>query len=124
MNEVDTAKKIKELTAPILEKGFAFSYFYEKGGDSSCVYICRFSKGKDFFDWREVSGADEIHLVAYVNGEYRFPTLKALHPKLFKKFTLKHLLKRPSMDERRKLTAEILKEKLLEKPDEFFGIKL
>lgn len=124
MNEVDTAKKIKELTAPLLEKGFAFSYFYEKGGDSSCVYICRFSKGKDFFDWREVSGADEIHLVAYVNGEYRFPTLKALHPKLVKKFTLKHLLKRPSMDERRKLTADILREKLLENPDEFLGIKL
>ena len=44
MNEVATAEEIKKLTAPILEKGFSFEYFYEKGGDSSCVYICRFRK--------------------------------------------------------------------------------
>ena len=56
MNEVSSAEEIKKLTAPILEKRFSFEYFYEKGGDSSCVYICRFRKGRDFWDWREVSG--------------------------------------------------------------------
>ena len=54
------AENVKSLLAPFLEKGFAFEYLYQKGGDSSCVYICRFKKGKDFVDWREVSGGDEI----------------------------------------------------------------
>ncbi len=124
MNEVKTAETIKNLTAPILEKGFVFSYFYEKGGDSSCVYICRYKKGKDFFDWREVSGADEIHFVVYVRGEYRFPSLKSLNPKRYKAFSLKHLFKKPSMDERRAFAADLLKEKLAENPAEFMGISL
>ena len=67
-NEVLSAERIKTLTAPILERGFAFEYFYQKGGDSSCVYICRYKKGKDFFVWREVSGGREINIVVYVNG--------------------------------------------------------
>ena len=69
---------IKKLTTPFIERGFSFEYLYEKGGDSSCVYICRFRKGRDFFDWREVSGGDEINIVAYVGGEYRFPSLKTV----------------------------------------------
>ena len=75
MNEVISAETIKALTAPILEKGFSFEYFYQKGGDSSCVYICRYKKGRDFFDWREVSGGNEINIVVCVNGTYAFPSL-------------------------------------------------
>ena len=48
MNEVIMAENVKKLLAPFLEKGFVFEYLYQKGGDSSCVYICRFKKGKDF----------------------------------------------------------------------------
>ena len=80
MNEVLSAERIKELAAPFLEKGFAFEYFYQKGGDSSCVYVYRFKKGKNFFDWRETSGAYEIHLVVCVNGEFLFSLHRFSHP--------------------------------------------
>ena len=122
MNEVQSAEEIKRLTAPFLEKGFSFEYFYQKGGDSSCVYICRYRKGKDFFDWREVSGGEEINIVVSVNGEYRFPSLKSLYPKSYRAFKWKHLFRKASLFERRAFVAELLLREL-EKP-EFFGIKL
>lgn len=123
MNEVQSAENIKALTIPILEKGFSFEYFYQKGGDSSCVYICRYKKGKDFLDWREVSGGDEINIVVSVNGEYHFPSLKTLYAKKYKAFKRKHIFKKPSVSERRAFVAECLIEELNTKPD-FFGIKL
>ena len=111
------AEKIKKLTAPFLEeRGFSFRYFHEKGGDSSCVYICRFQKGQDFFDVRETSGSYELHLVVYAKGEYRFPRFK-------QKFTLKSLFQKPTIDDRRAfLIAELEKEWQSQNP-EFFGIK-
>ncbi len=122
MSEIFTAETIKNLLAPLLEKGFVFSYFHEKGGDSSCVYIGRFQKGKDFFDWREISGGDEINLVAYVKGAYRFPILKNLYKKEFRAFGIKHLFRRATLTEKRSFYAALLL-KELEKPD-FFGITL
>ena len=124
MNEIQSANQIKTLTAPFLEKGFVFEYFYQKGGDSSCVYICRYKKGKDFFDWREVSGTDEIHLVVSVNGEYRFPNLFALYKKEYRAFKWKRLFKKPSIDEKRTFFADCLCSELTKNPTEFFGIKL
>lgn len=121
MNEVATAEEIKKLTAPILEKGFAFEYFYEKGGDSSCVYICRFRKGREFWDWREVSGGDEINIVVYTNGAYAFPSLKYLYKKEYRAFKFKHLFRKPTATERRAFTAQLLLNEL-QKPT-FFGIK-
>ena len=41
-------EQIKKRTLPFIEAGFAFEYFHQKGGDSSCVYICRYKKGKDY----------------------------------------------------------------------------
>ena len=122
MSETFTAETIKNLLTPLTEKGFSFTYMHEKGGDSSCVYIGRFQKGRDFFDWREVSGADEIHLVAYVNGEYRFPSLKKTYKKEFRAFKFKHLFKRATMAKRREFIASLLR-KEMQKPD-FFGIAL
>ena len=124
MHEVVIAEKIKSLTAPLLEKGFSFSYFYQKGGDSSCVYICRYQKGRDFFDWREVSGANEIHIVAFVNGEYRFPSLRLLYKKEYRMFTVKHLFKKATMDEWREFTATLLNAELSSGKPDFFGIPL
>ena len=124
MNEAVTAERIKELTAPLLEKGFSFEYFYEKGGDSSCVYICRYRKGKDFFDWREVSGGNDVNLVAYVNGWYVFPSLKQLYKKEHRAFALKHLFKKATMDERREFVAGLLLQELASGKPDFFGIKL
>lgn len=120
--EVQSAEKIKSLTLPLIEKGFTFEYLYQKGGDSSCVYICRYKKGKDFFDWREVSGGEEINLVTYVNGAYGFPSVKTLYPKQWRSFKVKHFFKKPTVDENRAFIASIL---LLElEKGSFFGIEL
>ena len=123
VNDVFTAQTIKNLLAPLLEKGFTFEYTHEKGGDSSCVYIGRFRKGKDFFDWREVSASDDINLVVWVDGQYRFPSLKYLYKKQFRLFALKHFFKRATLAQKRAFFAELLLKELQTKPD-FFGISL
>ena len=122
MNDIFTAETIKNLLTPLLDKGFTFEYTHEKGGDSSCVYIGRFKKGKDFFDWREVSGGNDINLVVWVDGRYRFPSLKHLYKKEFRLFTIKHLFKKASLAQKRAFYAQLL-QKEIQKPD-FFGIKL
>lgn len=110
-------EQMKKLTAPFIkERGFSFKYFHEKGGDSSCVYICRFQKGKDFFDVRETSGKYELHFVVYAKGEYRFPKFK-------RKFTLKSLLKKPTIDEQRAFLISELEKEWQSESTEFFGIK-
>jgi hypothetical protein len=124
MNEVIMAENVKKLLAPFLEKDFAFEYLYQKGGDSSCVYICRFKKGKDFVDWREVSGGNEINVVVYQNGGYQFPSFKTKYKKEYSSFKMKHLFKRATLDERRVFIAELLNKELLANPDNFYGIKL
>ena len=63
MNEVQSAEQIKKLTAPFLEKGYSFTYFYQKGGDSSCVYICRFQKGKDYSYLNTYSQGEGTYLI-------------------------------------------------------------
>ncbi len=122
MNDIFTVETVKNLLAPLLEKGFTFEYTHEKGGDSSCVYIGRFHKGRDFFDWREVSGSEEINFVVYVNGEYKFPSLKYLYKKELRAFSLKHIFSRPTLSEKREFYASLLLKELT-KPD-FFGISL
>lgn len=124
MNEVKSAEIIKKLTAPFLEKGFAFEYFYQKGGDSSCVYIYRFKKGKHYFDWRETSGAYEIHLVVCKNGEFAFPNMKTRYPKQHRAFGWKHFFKKATVDEKREFFAGLLTKELENSPTEFFGIPL
>ena len=123
MSNTFTAETIKNLLAPLLEKGFAFEYTHEKGGDSSCVYIGRFRKGKDYFDWREVSGGNEINFVVFVKGEYRFPSLQYLYKKECRAFRIKHLFRRETMAEKRDFYAKLLLNEMQTKPD-FFGIKL
>ena len=123
MNDVFTAETIKNLLAPLLDKGFSFEYTHEKGGDSSCVYIGRFRKGKDFFDWREVSGGREINLVVYVKGEYKFPSLQLLYKKEFRVFRIKHLFRKETFAEKRVFYAKLLIQELQTKPN-FFGIQI
>ena len=50
MDELQIEIEMKAAFAPFLEKGFTYQYTYEKGGDSSCVYIYRFQKGSEFMD--------------------------------------------------------------------------
>lgn len=111
------AEQIKKLAAPFIEeRGFSFKYFHEKGGDSSCVYICRFQKGKDFFDVRETSGSYELHLVVYAKGEYRFPKFK-------RKFTFKSLFQKRTIDDERAFLISELEKEWQSSSPEFFGIK-
>jgi len=119
--ELEIERELKTLFAPFLERGFSYRYTYEKGGDSSCVYIYRFQKGKDFFDLREVSGGDELNFVVYANGDYQFPALKYLYKKEWKTFSFKHLFKKPTAEEKRAFFASLICREL-EKPD-FFGMK-
>ena len=118
------SETIRALTQPILDRGFSFEYLYQKGGDSSCVYICRYKKGRAFFDWREVSGGDEINIVAYVNEAYRFPNLKLLFPKEHRAFAFKHLFKKATLDEKRLFVAQLLIAELNSGKPDFFGIPL
>ena len=123
-NEKNSWEEIARLCAPFIEKGFTFEYFHQKGGDSSCVYIYRFKKGKSYFDWRETSGKYEIHLVVCVNGEYRFPNVEKRHARTAKKWKWKRLFKKPDVSEKRKFFAKLLEEELTENPTDFFGIQL
>ena len=119
--ELQIEKEMKTLFSDFLTRGFSYRYTYEKGGDSSCVYIYRFQKGRDFFDLREVSGGDELNFVVYANGAYQFPSLKYLYKKEWKAFALKHLFKKPSAEEKRAFFAGLICREL-DKPN-FFGIQ-
>ena len=121
-NELEIEKEMKAAFAYFLEKGFSYRYFYEKGGDSSCVYIYRFQRGRDFFDLREVSGGEELNFVVFANGEYQFPSLKYLYKKQFRAFTLKHLFHSPTKAERRAFFAELLLERA--QTGDFFGLSI
>lgn len=120
-DELRIEREMKTLFAAFLEKGFSYRYLYEKGGDSSCVYIYRFQKGKDFFDLREVSGGDELNFVVYAGGNYQFPSLAYLYKKEFRAFRWAHLFRRATKVEKRALYAQLLTRRLQETPD-FFGI--
>lgn len=122
MDEVRSAEEIKTLTKPFLEKGFAFEYTYQKGGDSSCVYVYRFRKGRDYFDWRETSGTYEIHLVVCVDGQFVFPNLYKKYKKETRAFAWKHLFKHADIAEKRAFFARLLCKEL--QAESFYGIKL
>ena len=124
MEEVQSAKEMQALTQPFLEKGFVFEYTYQKGGDSSCVYIYRYKKGKNYFDVREVSGGTEMTFVVFVNGEYLFPNLKKLYPKAYRAFAFKHLFRKATRGEMRAFITGLLNEHLKQNENDFFGIKL
>ena len=123
MNDIMTADKVKDLMKPIIDQGCIFDYFYEKGGDSSCVYICRFKRGKDYFDWREVSGSDDINFVTCIKGEFGFPKLNSLYPKEFRRFWWKHFFRKPTMDEKRAFFASLLLREFAKDNKQFFGLK-
>lgn len=83
MDEKPFEKIIEKEFAFLFEAGFCYEYTYDKGSDSSCVYIYRFRRGRDFFDFRTVSGGKERNTVAFANGQYVFPNLKLRHKKAF-----------------------------------------
>ena len=124
MENLQSAREMQGLTKAFLDRGFVFEYTYQKGGDSSCVYIYRYKKGRNYFDLREVSGGTEMTFVVFVNGEYRFPNLKKLYPKAFRSFSFKHWFKKATRSDTRAFITGLLNEYLAQNPDEFFGIQL
>ena len=121
-NELQIEKEMKTAFAYFLERGFSYHYFYEKGGDSSCVYIYRFQKGRDFFDLRENSGGDELNFVVFANGEYQFPSLKYLYKSEFRSFKFRHLFRAPTRKEKREFFALLLTN--LAKSGNFFSLEI
>ena len=96
----------------LFDAGFSYRYTYDKGSDSSCVYILRFRKGRDFIDLRTVSGGAERNLVVFSGGQYLFPTLRLRHKKEFRAFRLRHLFSRPDETERLAFEAALLRSEI------------
>lgn len=116
------AEIIEREFAFLLNAGFSYEYTYDKGSDSSCVYIYRFRKGRDFLDLRQVSGGGEGTLVVYADGGYLFPNLRSKHKKLFRAFFRKHLFSKATTEEKWRFAAELLKEEISD--GRLFGIAL
>ena len=115
-NDVKDEKPFEELLqrefAFLFEKGFTYEYTYDKGSDSSCVYIYRFRRGRDFLDFRITSGGGMGNFVVYAGGAYYFPNLKVRHKKRFRAFSLSHFFKKPTKDELWSLAAELTKKEM------------
>ena len=124
MNEIHSLETIRNLMQPFFKKGFVVEYMQQKGGDSSCVYIYRFKKGKNFFDWRETSGTNELHLIVCINGEYKFPNIEKKYAKQSRAFKIKSVFKKPTFENRRAFFAKLLCQCLQENEKDFFGIEL
>ncbi len=106
----------------LIERGFSYSYTYDKGSDSSCVYIYRLSRGRDYFDFRAVSGGGEGVFVAFANGEYAFPNFKIRHKKEFRVFRRKHFFKKATVAEKWAFAGELLKKEAAD--GTLFGVRL
>lgn len=106
----------------LLCAGFSYEYLYEKGSDSSCVYIYRFRRGRDFIDFRTISGGKEKNVVVFSDGQYLFPNLALRHKKTLRIFRRKHLFKKISDEELWTLAAELLKTEISD--GKLFGITL
>lgn len=124
MSSIQTAELMKTYNAPFLgARGFSFSYFHEKGGDSSCVYVFRFQKGRDYFDLRETSGKYELNVLVYAGGQYYFPDLKSMYKKEYKAFKRKHFFSRATVNDHREWVAQMLDKEWQSDKLDFFGIK-
>ena len=119
--DLERDKEIKEQFSFFLERGFSYEYLYEKGGDSACSYIYRFTKGRDYFDVRELSGGEELTFVVSVRGMPSFPSLKYKFKKEYRAFAFKHLFKKSTARERREFLAKLLQKEYENSPT-FFGI--
>ena len=84
MENTNAWKAAENAIAVPQKYGFTYEYAYDKGSDSSCVYVHRFKKGNDKFELRVLSGAETVSVVAYVGGEYRFPNVKKQYRKLWR----------------------------------------
>ena len=106
----------------LFDAGFSYRYTYDKGSDSSCVYIMRFEKGRDFIDLRTVSGGGERNFVVFSGGQYLFPDLCRRHKKEARAFRVKHFFRKPTEEELFALEADLLRAEIAD--GKLFGIPL
>lgn len=106
----------------LFDAGFSYRYTYDKGSDSSCVYIMRFEKGRDFIDLRTVSGGGERNFVVFSGGQYLFPDLCRRHKKEARAFRVKHFFRKPTEEELFALEADLFRAEIAD--GKLFGIPL
>ena len=106
----------------LLDAGFFYRYTYDKGSDSSCVYIMRFEKGPDFIDIRTLSAGCERIFVVFSGGQYLFPDLCRRHKKEARAFRVKHFFRKPTEEELFALEADLLRAEIAD--GKLFGIPL
>lgn len=106
----------------LFDAGFSYRYTYDKGSDSSCVYIMRFEKGRDFIDLRTLSGGSERNFVVFSGGQYLFPDLCRRHKKEARAFRVKHFFRKPTEEELFALEADLLRAEIAD--GKLFGIPL
>jgi len=122
MDEKPFEKLINDAFEFLLEAGFAYEYLYDKGSDSSCVYIYRFKKGREFIDFRVVSGGNERNVVVFADGQYIFPNFNVRHKKAVRAFKFRHLLKKATNEELWRFASELVQAEI--KDGKLFGIGL
>lgn len=83
MDEKPYEEIIGRELAFLSEAGFGYEYLYDKGSDSSCVYIYRLKKGRDFLDFRTVSGGEKGNFVVFSAGDICFPIFGSVTKKCF-----------------------------------------
>ncbi len=104
---------LEEKFAFLIQDGFSYEYTYDKGSDSSCVYIYRFRRGRDFIDFRAVSGGGTGTIVVFSGGEYIFPTFAVKYKKQIRAFKRKHFFKKPTVADRFELASVLLQQEWL-----------
>ena len=82
MDEKPYEEIIGRELAFLSEAGFGYEYLYDKGSDSSCVYIYRLKKGRDFLDFRTVAGRRGISS-SFRAGDICFPIFGSVTKKCF-----------------------------------------
>ena len=123
MRDIMAAKVIKDGMNAFLEKGFLFEYFYERNEAGTPIYVCRFKKGKAYIDWQETEDGEEIVICVRAGENTSVLDLKALYPKAFRNHFWNTLFRKPTVNERRSLIAELLVEEFKSEKPDFFGIK-
>lgn len=103
-------EEMKKYFPKLFENGYSYEYAYDKGSDSSCVYIYRFKKGKDRIELREVSGSKDplsVSFVLFLGGEYIFPALSYTYKKEYRKFFFLHIFRKATYDEKWSFISQI-----------------
>ncbi len=115
-------RDVSEYFSYFTARGFVFERDYSKGTDSTCTQIYRLRKdAANYLEFRVLS-AKERNVVVCVNGEKRFPDLKARYRGFIRSWRLHRLFSAERRDEW--LLAVALLEHVAAESGSLFGIPL